>query len=170
MEPATRENIFSNFGPGRVELLDAEAHVTHFAYIAANPVKAGVVAHPRAWPGAVSLPADIGRPVAVPKPRCAYFAGERWPDVATLTVHPHPAMRDQPIEEVRRVHAKALDAQLEELVRARKAEAKRTGRPAFTGVGSLATTPPDTCVPHPDKGSRRARPVVVGVGQGSTGS
>jgi len=42
-----------------VRLLTEQAMIEKLAYVAANPVKAGLVAHARDWPGITVLPHEL---------------------------------------------------------------------------------------------------------------
>ena len=68
------------------ELVDQETIFAKLLYVILNPVKARLVEAATAWPGAISLPRQIGRCQQVPRPTSAYYAGrecspERPPSV-----------------------------------------------------------------------------------------
>ena len=64
------------------ELLNSEAIVKALAYLMANPVEAGAVRYAKEWPGAQTMPRDLGRRVIDVKRPEVYFdeTNDQWPD------------------------------------------------------------------------------------------
>ncbi len=78
--------VFDKRSTGQHELLTPEATIEALAYLISNPVEASAVRYAKDWPGAHTLPHDIGtRVVKVRRPR-HYFDQKNpdWPDVVTL--------------------------------------------------------------------------------------
>ena len=66
--------VFEKRSTGQHELLTAEAAIEALGYLISNPVEAGAVRYAKDWPGAHTLPRDIGARMAkalpAPSPRC----------------------------------------------------------------------------------------------------
>ena len=80
------EEVFNKDSTGVHALLTAEAVIESIAYLIANPVEAGAVRYAKDWPGAHTLPADVGtRVVRVQRPK-HYFDPDnaKWPDALQL--------------------------------------------------------------------------------------
>jgi REP element-mobilizing transposase RayT len=79
-----------------LELGDEEDVIARVAYVATNPVEAGLVASPEEWPGVMALPEAADRVVRVRRPR-VYFAqrteGARVPEELTLRLAALPFER-----------------------------------------------------------------------------
>jgi putative transposase len=78
--------VFDKRSTGQHALLTPEATIESLAYLIANPVEAGAVRYAKDWPGAHTLPRDIGsRIVKVTRP-AHYFDPDNaaWPDVVEL--------------------------------------------------------------------------------------
>lgn len=78
--------VFDKRSTGQHMLLTPEATIEALAYLIGNPVEAGAVRYARDWPGAQTLPKDIGaRVVRVKRPN-HYFdpRNAEWPDVVEL--------------------------------------------------------------------------------------
>ena len=74
-----------------VEQLDVDACIDTSAYIAANPVEFGGVAHGHEWPGARSRPADIGGPGRlIRRPVDFHGPDSVLPEVVLLRLFPPP--------------------------------------------------------------------------------
>lgn len=80
------EEVFNKSPGGEHELLTAKAVVEHLAYLIANPPLAGAVRYSKDWPGAKTLPEDIGRRVIrVARPEYYFDASNPdWPDHVEL--------------------------------------------------------------------------------------
>jgi hypothetical protein len=81
--------VFDKRSTGQHALLTPEATIEALAYLIANPVEAGAVRYARDWPGAHTLPTDIGaRGVKVKRPN-HYFDPDNtaWPDMVELRLH-----------------------------------------------------------------------------------
>lgn len=99
-----------------VELRTKEAIIEKLAYIAANPVAAGLVRRAREWRGITTLPKDVGQ-ARWTAHRPAFYLDEAnpsWPKTATLTLAPLQLPRTTEIQartaveaELNRLEAKA---------------------------------------------------------------
>ena len=79
--------------------------VEKLAYVMANPVKAGLVAHARDWTGLTVLPHELGRrTLGVERPPVFFRAdNSKWPDTVELTLTLPPAFAEAyRAEEVRK--------------------------------------------------------------------
>jgi hypothetical protein len=100
--------------------------VEKLAYAMANPVKAGLVAHARDWPGLTVLPHELGRRTLVIARPPVFFRADnsKWPDTVELTLTLPPALaEDHRAEEVR----DAVNEELERQEREARAEVKARG-------------------------------------------
>lgn len=78
--------VFDKRSTGQHELLSPEATIEALAYLMVNPVDAQAVRYAKDWPGAHTLPRDLGmRVVKVKRPR-HYFDPDNteWPEVVEL--------------------------------------------------------------------------------------
>jgi putative transposase len=75
--------VFDKRSTGAHELLTPEATIESLAYLIANPVEAMAVRYAKDWPGAQTLPRDIGtRVVKVRRPPHYFDSGNSdWPEV-----------------------------------------------------------------------------------------
>ena len=80
------EEVFNKDSTAVHVLLTPEAILEAIAYLIANPVEAGAVRYARDWPGAQTLPADVGtRVVRVRRPSFYFDPDNRqWPDALAL--------------------------------------------------------------------------------------
>jgi len=78
--------VFDKRSTGQHELLTPEAMIESLAYLISNPVEAGAVRYAKDWPGAHTLPRDIGSRVVKTKRPTHYFDPNNasWPDVVAL--------------------------------------------------------------------------------------
>jgi hypothetical protein len=78
--------VFDKRSTGQHELLTSEAVIESLAYLISNPVEAGAVRYVKDWPGAHTLPRDIGSRVLKIKRPTRYFDpnNESWPDTVAL--------------------------------------------------------------------------------------
>ncbi|MDH3623597.1 MAG: transposase [Myxococcales bacterium] len=109
-----------------VRLLTEQAMIEKLAYVMANPVKAGLVAHARDWPGITVLPHELGRrTLVIERPRVFFSPdNEKWPDTVELTLTLPPTLeRSYPAQEVR----EAVNEELERQERQARAEVKARG-------------------------------------------
>lgn len=108
-----------------VELRTNEAIIEKLAYIAANPVVAGLVHRAADWPGIKTLPEDLGQ-ARWTAPRPSFYLDEAnpiWPRVAILALAPLHLHR------VSEEHAHtAVEAELQRLEKAAQAEVRAKGR------------------------------------------
>ncbi len=80
------EEVFNKDSTGVHALLTPEAMIESIAYLIANPVEAGAVRYAKDWPGAHTLPAEVGaRVIHVQRPP-HYFDPQKpkWPDKLEL--------------------------------------------------------------------------------------
>jgi hypothetical protein len=74
-------------GPPHLLLLgDEEDVIAKIAYVAANPVEAGLVASPGAWPGVMLLPRALARRLRAKRPAVYFGAESRAPAELVLQV------------------------------------------------------------------------------------
>jgi putative transposase len=78
--------VFDKRSTGQHSLLTPEATIEALAYLIANPIEAGAVRYAKDWPGAHTLPQDIGSRVVKVKRPVHYFDPDNaaWPDVVEL--------------------------------------------------------------------------------------
>jgi len=124
--------VFDKRSTGQHVLLTAEATIEALAYLISNPVEAGAVRYAKDWPGAHTLPRDIGtRAVKVKRPT-HYFNPDNssWPDVVELQLEMPTALELD-------YGAELAQTRIAERVRQREhrawQESKRTGM-AFVGA------------------------------------
>ena len=124
--------VFDKRSTGQHALLTPEATLDALSYLIANPVEAGAVRYARDWPGAHTLPRDIGtRVIKVDRPP-HYFDPENaaWPDTVELQL-------EMPADIALDYGAELAGARIAERVKAREhrawQESKRTGI-AFIGA------------------------------------
>ena len=93
------EEVMSKTSANWVELGNAEMVIEEMAYTCANCVTAGLVPTPREWPGARTLPEEVGsRIVRAERPEVYFRASNpRWPDDIELPIV-MPALLDEAYE------------------------------------------------------------------------
>jgi len=113
-----RGEVFDGRPTSMVQLLTPEAVVEKVAYLAANPVEAGLVRHARDWPGVQTLPAQLGRARWTLRRPGVYLDPENpsWPQTASMElIHPEvtgmtpAAFRDAVSEEMERLEQAARE-------------------------------------------------------------
>jgi putative transposase len=124
--------VFDKRSTGQHVLLTPEAKIEALAYLIANPVEAGAVRYAKDWPGAHTLPRDIGaRVLKVHRPP-HYFDPDNsaWPEQLELRL-------EMPTELQLEYGLELAQQRIAERVKAREhrawQESKRTGI-AFAGV------------------------------------
>ena len=124
--------VFDKRSTSQHALLTPEATIEALAYLIANPVEAGAVRYAKDWPGAHTLPRDIGaRSIKVERPP-HYFDPENtdWPELIELAL-------DMPTDLELDYGAALAQQRIAERVRDREhrawQESKRTGI-AFLGA------------------------------------
>jgi len=125
------EEVFNKDSTGVHTLLTAEAVLESIAYLIANPVEAGAVRYAKDWPGAQTLPADIGTRVIIVQRPPHYFDPEnpKWPERLELRLEMPVALQlDFGLELAR----ERIAARLRHREHRAWNEARRTGR-AFLG-------------------------------------
>jgi REP element-mobilizing transposase RayT len=114
-----------------LELGDDDAVVRRIAYLAANPVEAGLVATPDDWPGVMLLPRDHAYTESVARPK-AYF-GETSKSPAEIELHIVPPSRiENLLERVANL--------LEQMLAKAHAAAREHGWQFLGRAGVLATS------------------------------
>ena len=90
------EEVFNKDKTGEHELLTPHAMVESIAYLMANPVEAGAVRYAKDWPGAHTMPRDVGRRVVKVKRPAHYFDpnNPQWPDVVELELQMPAALTE----------------------------------------------------------------------------
>ena len=126
------EEVFNKESSAAHELLTPEAMIESIAYLITNPVNCGAVRYAKDWPGARTLPKEVGtRVIRVRRPK-HYFNPEnpKWPEEIELQLEMPVALSLDYGDELAR-------ARIGERVRHRERqaweEARRTGNP-FLGV------------------------------------
>ena len=78
--------VFDKRSAGAHELLTPEATIEALAYLIAHPVEAMAVRYAKDWPGAQTLPRDIGTRVVKVRRPTHYFDPDtpKWPEVIEL--------------------------------------------------------------------------------------
>jgi len=124
--------VFDKRSTGQHMLLTPDAILEALGYLIANPVEAGAVRYAKDWPGAHTLPRDIGTRVLRVKRPARYFDPDntQWPALVELRLEMPTALQlDYGIE--------LAQQRVAELVKAREHRAwqrsKRTGM-AFVGA------------------------------------
>lgn len=132
--------VFDKRSTGQHALLTPEATIEALAYLISNPVEAGAVRYARDWPGAQTLPRDIGtRIVRAQRPR-HYFDPEKtsWPERVELLLEMPTALQLDYGTDL--VQQRIADRVREREHRAWQ-ESKRTGIP-FVGARRVVRQPP----------------------------
>ena len=132
------EEVFNKDATGMHELVNPESLVNALAYLMANPVAAGAVRYANEWPGAQTLPRDLGcRVVDVSRPS-GYFdkANEQWPDRLQLPLEMPPGLQVEYGDERARAR---VEERLRRNERTAWENAKRQGL-SFLGVRRVLRT------------------------------
>ena len=89
--------VYDKRSTGCCERLTPEAMLDGMAYIVANPVAAGAVRYARDWPGAMTLPRDLGRrEIRATRPKHFFDPENRaWPEEVTLKLTLPDAVVDE---------------------------------------------------------------------------
>ncbi len=126
------EEVFNKYLGGEHEPLTADAVADDIAYLIANPVSAFAVRYAKDWPGAQTLPRDIGRRVIEVARPDGYFDANNpdWPAKATLRLEMPECLVTMYGEDGARAN---LARRVRDYERAAFAEAKQEGI-AFKGV------------------------------------
>jgi hypothetical protein len=133
------EEVFNKDSTGVHALLTPEAMVESIAYLITNPVEAGAVRYARDWPGAQTLPGDVGTRVIRVKRPTHYFDpnNSEWPEELELRLEMPVALQLDYGPELAR-------ARIAERVRDKEhqawSEVKRTGR-SFVGPRRVLKLP-----------------------------
>ena len=130
---------------GRARVVRAYDAAHGMAYTITNPVAAGLVASPKAWPGLISTPEDVlaaahaGRSWEFKRP--TFFRTEEQggsvPPVATLTLSPHPLAGDDA-----QGFAKDVAKRVRDIVGDKVAEIRNAGG-RFAGAAAVLRTSPE---------------------------
>jgi hypothetical protein len=124
--------VFDKRSTGQHALLTPEAAIEALAYLISNPVEAGAVRYAKDWPGAHTLPRDVGTRVVKATRPAHYFDPDNanWPDTVELRLEMPTALELD-------YGAELAQARIAERVRQREhrawQECKRTGI-AFVGA------------------------------------
>jgi putative transposase len=133
------EEVFNKSQGGEHELLTPKALVRHIAYVIANPVDGYAVRYAKDWPGAKTLPQDIGRRVIrVPRPDFYLDStNPQWPTYVEFKLEMPQMLIDHygSLEKAQ----EAIAAEVKKLERAALQRAKREGRP-FMGARRVLRT------------------------------
>ncbi len=133
------EEVFNKSQGGEHELLTPEAMIQHIAYVIANPVEGGAVRYAKDWPGAKTLPEDIGRRV-IRVPRPDFYLDSRnsqWPPFVEVRLEMPQLLIDHcgSLEKAQ----EAIAAEVKKLERAALQEMKKQGR-SFSGARRVMRT------------------------------
>ena len=80
------EEVYSKQQTSAHALLTAEAMLHAIAYTIANPVNAFAVRHARDWPGAITLPQQLGGHLLRAARPKHYYRSNEWPDTLLLSL------------------------------------------------------------------------------------
>jgi putative transposase len=96
-----------------VRLLTEQAVIEKLAYVAANPVKAGLVRHAKDWPGITVLPHELGRRTfAIRRPERFFDSNNPiWPESVELSLTLPPSLEHYSPEAARSAVTRELDRQ-----------------------------------------------------------
>lgn len=132
--------VFDKRSTSQHELVTPEAVLEALAYLVANPVEAMAVRYARDWPGAHTLPHDIGmRVVKVERPTHYFNAdNQKWPDFIELRLEMPTELQLDYGEELAR---ERIAARVRERERRAWQESKRT-RIAFLGARRVVRQSP----------------------------
>lgn len=123
-------SLWDNRKPFESEKLDRESAWDDIIYMLLNPVRAGIVAHPRMYNGLVIGPDEWGKELTFTRPKNFFRDGdEGMPETVTLVPIPPKGFEDQTLESIRR------SAQ-HEIKQKAKAIARNT---RFSGLEGLTT-------------------------------
>jgi len=124
--------VFDKRSTGQHALLTPEATIEALAYLVCNPVEAGAVRYAKDWPGAHTLPRDIGARVVKARRPVHYFDphNSNWPDVVELRLEMPTALELHFGTDLAR---RSIAERVQERERRAFEESKRTGI-AFVGA------------------------------------
>jgi hypothetical protein len=131
--------VFDKRSTGQHALLSPEATIEAFAYLITNPVEAGAVRYAKDWPGAHTLPRDIGTRIVKVKRPAHYFDPDNtaWPDTLELRLQMPAALEfDYGVELAQR----RIAQRVKEREHRAWQESKRTGV-AFVGARRVLRQP-----------------------------
>ncbi|MBW2463140.1 MAG: transposase [Deltaproteobacteria bacterium] len=133
------EEVFNKSRGGNVDQLNPKAVLESIAYAIANPSKAFAVRYAKDWPGAKTLPSDVGQRVIRVKRPDHYFdpKNPQWPEYVELEITmPGCLEAEYGGDEARRIIA----ARVKEFEQEALAESKERGIP-FKGARRVMRTP-----------------------------
>lgn len=133
------EEVFNKRSSGAHALLSPEAVVESIAYLVANPVEALAVRYAKDWPGAHTLPRDVGvRTIRVKRP-AFYFDPDNpdWPDEIELRLEIPALLQENYGDELARTR---ITQRARDRERAAWRKAKRSGIP-FLGAKRVLRLP-----------------------------
>lgn len=123
--------VFDKESTSAVELLTPEATIRSLAYLVANPVEAMAVRYAKDWPGAQTLPGDIGSRVVKAKRPPHFFRPNKaqWPERIELALQMPTALE---LDYGTELAQQRIAERVRELEHRAWQESKRTGI-AFVG-------------------------------------
>jgi REP element-mobilizing transposase RayT len=124
------ENLWSAERPHLLRIGDDGDLVSKIAYIAANPVEAGLVSSPREWPGVMLLPGTKDRAIKVARPKDFFGENSSAPEELVLRI---VAPEIDNFEE-------RLEAAIEQKVEQARAKLRANGWSFLGRAGVLATS------------------------------
>lgn len=122
--------VWDNGKTSVVELRTSAAVIEKLAYIAANPVVAGLVHHAGEWPGITTLPMHLGQAAWTARRPSFYLdtANPAWPEAATLK------LSLSPLSQMSEAHVRAaVGAELDRLEAEAHAQVRAKG---WTVIGA----------------------------------
>ena len=157
------EEVWNKSQTSVIDLETPAAVIEGLSYLITNGVEAGMVERPEAFPGAITLPEEIGRwTLSTRRPSLAYLKnGRRWPPVATLRIE-MPGMLESEYggSAARRVLRNAVDRRTEKL-RVKRAESGL----GFIGADAVCRASVTTVSKKPEKRGRKPT-FAIGSGNG----
>jgi hypothetical protein len=141
-----------------IPILDEAAQIERFRYLLANGVKEGLVASPRDWPGATTVPALLGsmKLTGTWIDRDGLRRARRTnPSLSADAFTSHPEVELSPLPAWRDLTAEQLRAKHEEIVADIEREAAERDRPVLGVAAILAQDPHDA----PEESARKPAPL-----------
>ncbi|MEM7437106.1 MAG: transposase [Myxococcota bacterium] len=122
------EEVFNKRSSGAHALVSPEAIVEALAYLMANPVEASAVRYAKDWPGATTLPKDLGHRVVSARRPTQYFDSENpeWPDEVAIALEIPASLA---FDYGKKLVQERVAERLRQRERRAWAEAKRSGIP-----------------------------------------
>jgi REP element-mobilizing transposase RayT len=104
------ESVWSAERCHLLELGDEDDVLEKIAYLAANPVEAGLVESPEEWPGVLFIPSDEVRVIRVRRPKAYFGEDSAAPEEIELWIVPPPRIANLAARVAAAVHARVAAA------------------------------------------------------------